>query len=163
MKNNTSNIKIALQASPDSPEGVLLAQQLGVEYLSMWSGAETYDEYKAIVDQAAKAGLQIATCSSISNDEQIVLAPEGRDEVIERYQNSLRAMGRRPDLSHRLLYGHRGHELSARTARAAAPAREPTGTATACPKRATALTTFPLIGPIAKKSCGKTTPTLFAP
>ena len=74
MKNNTSNIKIALQASPDSPEGVLLAQQLGVEYLSMWSGAETYDEYKAIVDQAAKAGLQIATCSSISNDEQIVLA-----------------------------------------------------------------------------------------
>ena len=94
MKNNTSNIKIALQASPDSPEGVLLAQQLGVEYLSMWSGAETYDEYKAIVDQAAKAGLQIATCSSISNDEQIVLALEERDEVIERYQNSLRAMGR---------------------------------------------------------------------
>lgn len=94
MKKNTSNIKIALQASPDSPEGVLLAQQLGVEYLSIWSSAETYDEYKAIVDQADKAGLQIATCSSISNDERIVLALEGRDEVIERYQNSLRAMGR---------------------------------------------------------------------
>ena len=94
MKKNTSNIKIALQASPNSPEGVLLAQQLGVEYLSIWSSAETYDEYKAIVDQADKAGLQIATCSSISNDERIVLALEGRDEVIERYQNSLRAMGR---------------------------------------------------------------------
>ena len=115
MKKNTSNIKFALQASPDSPESVLLAQQLGVEHLSMWSSAETYDEYKTIVDQATQAGLQIATCSSISNDERIVLALEGREEVIERYQNSLRAV---------------------------APAREPIGTATACPKRAACASAF---------------------
>ena len=67
MKKNTSNIKIALQTSPDSAEGVQLAQQLGVEHLAMWSSAETYEEYKAIVDQAAEARLQVATCSSISN------------------------------------------------------------------------------------------------
>ena len=94
MKKNTSNIKIALQTSPSDADGVLLAQQLGVEYLAMWSGANTYEEYKEIVDQAAAAQLKVATCSSISNDERVVLALEGRDEVIEQYQNSLRAMGR---------------------------------------------------------------------
>jgi mannonate dehydratase len=94
VKQNTSNIKIALQTSPSDREGVLLAQQLGVEYLAMWSGATTYEEYKEVVDQAAAAQLKVATCSSISNDERIVLALEGRDEIIEQYQNSLRAMGR---------------------------------------------------------------------
>ena len=94
---------------------MLLAQQLGVEYLSIWSSAETYNEYKAIVDQAAKAGLQIATCSSISNDERIVLALEGRDEVIGAIRKPARHGSSRPDLSHRLLHGHRRHELDART------------------------------------------------
>ena len=84
MKQNTSNIKIALQTSPSDREGVLLAQQLGVEYLAMWSGATTYEEYKEVVDQAAAAQLKVATCSSISNDERIVLALEGRDEIIEQ-------------------------------------------------------------------------------
>ena len=50
MKHNNSNIKIALQTSPSNEEGVLLARQLGVEYLAMWSSATTYDEYKEIVD-----------------------------------------------------------------------------------------------------------------
>ena len=55
MKPNTSNIKLALQASPSDEEGVLLARQLGIEYLSIWSGATTYEEYKEIVDRAAAA------------------------------------------------------------------------------------------------------------
>ena len=59
--------------------------------------------------------MQIATCSSINNDEQIVLAQKDATKVIERYQD-LRAMGR-ADATYLSvsLYDTPGHELGART------------------------------------------------
>ncbi len=92
---NTSNLKLSMQTSVFNEEQVTWARYLGIEYLTMWvPGTYTYEDYLGLTEAAERQGVKIGPCSSISNHQAVVLGLPGRDEVIEQYKASLRAMGR---------------------------------------------------------------------
>ncbi len=92
-------MKVAYQA-PAEPSQADLAfiQQMGVEYVVTWaSGDKASHEYYASRKQLyADAGIQIYGfgCSSVHNQDAIVLGLAGRDAKIEEYKRHLRNLGK---------------------------------------------------------------------
>jgi len=90
---------IALQMPAESSEADLqFAQQLGVEYVVLWTdgahaGYDFYASRRALLEQA---GLKIYGFGNwdVHNQDAIVLNLPGRDEKIAQYKQHLRALGR---------------------------------------------------------------------
>jgi mannonate dehydratase len=91
-------MKVAYQA-PAEPSQADLAfiQQMGVEYVVTWASGEKagYEYYASRKKLYADAGIQIYGfgCSSVHNQDAIVLGLEGRDAKIEEYKRHLRSLG----------------------------------------------------------------------
>ena len=91
--------QIALQMSAEpSAEDLQFAQQLGVQYVVLWTdgahaGYDYYASRRAIFEQA---GLMIYGFGNwdVHNQDAIVLNLPGRDAKIEQYKQHLRALGR---------------------------------------------------------------------
>ena len=91
--------QIALQMSAEpSAEDLQFAQQLGVQYVVLWTdgahaGYDYYASRRAIFEQA---GLMIYGFGNwdVHNQDAIVLNLAGRDAKIEQYKQHLRALGR---------------------------------------------------------------------
>jgi mannonate dehydratase len=91
--------QLALQMSSEPSEADLqFAQQLGVEYVVLWTdGAHAgYDFYASRRELFERAGLKIYGFGNwdVHNQDAIVLNLPGRDEKIEQYKQHLRALGR---------------------------------------------------------------------
>src|SRR5690348_1592048 len=88
--------QLALQMSSEPSEADLqFAQQLGVEYVVLWTnGAKAgYDFYASRRALFEQAGLKIYGFGNwdVHNQDAIVLNLPGRDEKIEQYKQHLRA------------------------------------------------------------------------
>jgi mannonate dehydratase len=91
-------LKVAYQAPAEpSPADIEFIQQMGVEYIVTWaSGDKAGPEYYASRKQLyAEAGIKIYGfgCSSVHNQDAIVLGLENRDAKIEEYKRHIRALG----------------------------------------------------------------------
>jgi mannonate dehydratase len=92
-------VHIALQMGAEpSEEDLQFAQQLGVEYVVLWTdGAHAgYDFYASRRELFERAGLKIYGFGNwdVHNQDAIVLNLPGRDEKIAQYKEHLRALGR---------------------------------------------------------------------
>jgi len=90
---------IALQMSPEpSEEDIQFAQQLGVEYVVLWTDSTKagYDYYAQRRELFERAGLKIYGFGNwdVHNQDAIVLNLPGRDAKVEEYKQHLRALGR---------------------------------------------------------------------
>src|SRR5262245_4336932 len=90
---------IALQMSPEpSEEDLQFAQQLGLEYVVLWTDATKagYDYYASRRELFERAGLKIYGFGNwdVHNQDAIVLNLPGRDAKVEEYKQHLRALGR---------------------------------------------------------------------
>jgi mannonate dehydratase len=92
-------MKIAAQASPEpSPEDLAFIQQMGVEYVVLWTNAEKasaeyYASRKALYESS---GIKVYGFgnSSVHNQDTIVLNLPERDSKIEEYKNHIRNLGK---------------------------------------------------------------------
>jgi mannonate dehydratase len=92
-------VKIAYQAPAEPSQADLqFIQQMGVEYVVLWaSGDKASHEYYASRKQLYhEAGIQTYGfgCSSVHNQDAIVLGLENRDAKIEEYKRHLRNLGK---------------------------------------------------------------------
>jgi mannonate dehydratase len=90
---------IALQMPSDpSEEDLQFAQQLGLEYVVLWTDATKagYDYYASRRELFERAGLKIYGFGNwdVHNQDAIVLNLPGRDAKVEEYKQHLRALGR---------------------------------------------------------------------
>jgi mannonate dehydratase len=92
-----AHIALQMPAEP-SDEDLQFAQQLGVEYVVLWTdGAHAgYDFYASRRELFEAAGLKIYGFGNwdVHNQDAIVLNLPGRDAKIEQYKEHLRALGR---------------------------------------------------------------------
>jgi mannonate dehydratase len=91
-------MKIAAQISPEPSEAELaLLQQMGIEYVVLWTNGEkaSYDYYSSRVKLFAEHGMKVYGFGSwsVHNQDAIVLGLPGRDEKIEEYKTHLRNLG----------------------------------------------------------------------
>lgn len=94
-----SGIKIALQCGPDpSDQDLQFANQLGVEYISMWlhGNLATYDNFMRLRRKIEGAGLKVWNIGNINvhNMGEVALNLPGRDQKIEEYKTYLRTLGK---------------------------------------------------------------------
>jgi mannonate dehydratase len=92
-------MKIAAQISPEpSAAELALLQQMGIEYVVLWTNTEKsgYEYFSSRAKLFAQYGLKIYGfgLSSVHNHEAIVLGLPGRDAKIEEYKSHLRSMGK---------------------------------------------------------------------
>ncbi len=92
-----AHIALQMPAEP-SEEDLQFAQQLGVEYVVLWTdGAHAgYDYYASRRALFEQAGLKVYGFGNwdVHNQDAIVLNLPGRDAKIEQYKEHLRALGR---------------------------------------------------------------------
>lgn len=91
--------QIALQMPAEpSEEDLQFAQQLGVEYVVLWTDGTKagYDFYASRREIFERAGLKIYGFGNwdVHNQDAIVLNLPGRDEKVAQYKDHLRALGR---------------------------------------------------------------------
>ncbi len=92
-------MKVAFQAPPEpSEEDIQFIQQMGVEYVVLWTGAEKasaeyYASRKALYEAA---GIRVYGFGdfAVHNQDAIVLNLPGRDEKVEEYKAHLRNLGK---------------------------------------------------------------------
>jgi mannonate dehydratase len=94
-----AGMKIAAQASPEpKPEDLQFIQQMGVDYVVLWTGGDkaSYEYYAKSKALYEAAGLKVYGFGSFSvhNQDAIVLNLPGRDEKIEEYKTHLRNLGK---------------------------------------------------------------------
>ncbi|HOK46514.1 MAG TPA: mannonate dehydratase [Bryobacteraceae bacterium] len=84
-------IKHSMQAPSLTDEDLILAKQLGMEWVNTWS---TPDKYQDIVRRVESFGLKVAKIGNgrVHNNAAIVLGLPGRDEKIEEFKQNLRAL-----------------------------------------------------------------------
>ena len=92
-------IKITAQMSPEpSEEELQFAQQMGVEYVVLWTDGEhaTYDYFASRRDLFEQAGFKVYGFgnSSVHNPPAIVLNLPNRDEKVEEYKRYIRNLGK---------------------------------------------------------------------
>ena len=92
-------MKIAAQASAEPKEEDLqFIQQMGVEYVVLWTGGDkaSYEYYASRKALYAAAGLKVYGFGNfgVHNQDAIVLNLPGRDDKIEEYKTHLRNLGR---------------------------------------------------------------------
>ena len=92
-------MKIAAQASSEPSEADLrFIQQMGVDYVVLWTGGDkaSYAYYASRKALYEAAGLKVYGFGSFSvhNQDAIVLNLPGRDEKIEEYKTHLRNLGK---------------------------------------------------------------------
>ena len=95
----TMPLRIAAQAEPDpTDEDLALIQQMGVDQVVLWVAGEEacYDYYVAQQDAFGAAGIGIYALGNraIHCQDAIVLGLDNRDEIIERYKQHLRDLGK---------------------------------------------------------------------
>ena len=92
-----AHIALQMPAEP-SAEDLQFAQQLGVEYVVLWTdGAHAgYEFYASRRELFEQAGLKVYGFGNwgVHNQDAIVLNLPGRDEKIAEYKQHLRALGR---------------------------------------------------------------------
>ena len=98
-RKNTSAIKLAAQLSSDAnDEDLTLVNQLGVEYVTIWtSGNEaTYENFLRLRQKVEGAGLKIWNIGNgdVHNMEEVTLNLPGRDAKIEEYKTYLRYLSK---------------------------------------------------------------------
>ena len=124
-------IKIAIQASPEpSAEELALIQQLGVEWVVLWTNASkaSYDYFASRRKLFESHGIRIYGFGNwdVHNQDAIVLGLEGRQAKLEQYKRHLRDLGRAgiPYTT----YAHMANGIwstERETTRGGAPARAP--------------------------------------
>jgi mannonate dehydratase len=92
-------IKIAFQASPEpSPEQLTFLQQLGVDQVVLWTGADraSYEYYNSRRELYKEHGINVFGFgnNNVHNQDKITLGLEGRDEKIEEYLNHIRNLSK---------------------------------------------------------------------
>ena len=92
-------IKIALQTGEDpSDQDLQFANQLGVEYVSIWlrGNLATYDNFMRLRSKVEGAGLKVWNIGNIDlhNMGEIGLNLPGRDQKLEAYKAYLRTLGK---------------------------------------------------------------------
>ena len=92
-------VKIAAQMSPEpTEEDLQFAQQMGVEYVVLWTDGENahYDYFMSRREIFEKAGIKIYGFGngSVHNVDAIVLNLPNRDEKVEEYKGYIRELGR---------------------------------------------------------------------
>lgn len=92
-------IKIAVQMPGDpSDEDLQFVQQLGVEYVTIWTSGEsaTYENFVRLRKKVEGAGLKVWNIGNLDvhNMEEVTLNLPGRDKKIEDYKAYLRNVGR---------------------------------------------------------------------
>jgi mannonate dehydratase len=92
-------IKIAIQASPEpSPEELQFIQQLGVEWVVLWTNASkaSYEYYASRRELFERHGLKVYGMGNhdVHNQDEIVLNLPGRDAKVAQYIQHLRDLGR---------------------------------------------------------------------
>lgn len=95
----TNTLKIALQISPEpSEDDLALAQQMGIEYVVLWTNAEkaSAEYYASRKELFAKYGMTVYGFgnSAVHNQDAITLGLPGRDEKIEEYKRHIRNLGK---------------------------------------------------------------------
>lgn len=93
--NRPSAIKLAMQmGSNPSQEDLLLARQLGVEYVTLWVGGAdaTLENFRGLMDRCKAAGIKVWNIGNwaVHNVPEITLGLPGRDEKIREYLDYLR-------------------------------------------------------------------------
>lgn len=88
-------IKIAVQLGSNfTDEDLAFAQQLGVQYVSIWVGGEeaTAENFKRLKARVEAAGLKVWNIGNrdVHNMEEVTLNLPGRDQKIEQYLQYLR-------------------------------------------------------------------------
>jgi mannonate dehydratase len=113
--------KIALQLDCDPfigepaqlDEDLQFAQQLGVEYISIWVHASraNYEYFTAIRTRIEAAGLKVWNIGNMNthNMEEVTLNLPGRDRKIEEYKTYLRNLGKAG--IHYSTYSHAGNGI----------------------------------------------------
>jgi mannonate dehydratase len=132
-------IKISLQLGPDpSDEDLQFANQLGVDYVTIWLHADlaTYENFVRLRRKVEGAGLKVWNIGNLNvhNMEQVTLNLPGRDQKIEEYKTYLRNLGKAGIYYTTFAYMGNGIWSSARestrggaSARAFDLAKDPTG------------------------------------
>lgn len=95
----TNTLKIALQITPEpSEDDLALAQQMGIEYVVLWTNAEksSAEYYASRKELFAKYGMTVYGFgnSAVHNQDAITLGLPGRDEKIEEYKRHIRSLGK---------------------------------------------------------------------
>jgi len=94
-KRRPSAVKLAMQLGGNpSAEDLLLAKQLGVEYVTLWVGGKdaTLENFRRLVDVCHAAGLKVWNIGNwaVHNMPDVTLNLPGRDKKIAEYLDYLR-------------------------------------------------------------------------
>lgn len=111
---NPPGIKIAVQLPGDpSEEDLQFVQQLGVEYVTIWTSgaAATYENFLRLRQKVEGAGLKVWNIGNLDvhNMEEVTLNLPGRDKKIEDYKSYLRNIGGAG--IHYTTYAHMGNGI----------------------------------------------------
>lgn len=114
-KEETTGIKLAAQLSSDpSEEDLTFVKQLGVGFVSIWTGGKeaTYENYKRLREKVENAGLNVWNIGNydVHNIEEVTLNLPGRDNKIEAYKTYLRTVARVGGI-HYTTYAHMGNGI----------------------------------------------------
>jgi mannonate dehydratase len=111
---NPPGIKISAQVASDpTPEDLQFVRQLGVEYVSIWTDADTatVENFLRLRRNVESAGLKVWNIGNLSvhNMEEVTLNLPGRDRKIEEYKAYLRNLGKAG--LHYTTYAHMGNGI----------------------------------------------------